>query len=340
MKQQLFRLIQIPFTLWVLLFAVSGYYFPWLYDWNHGGWEPRQAIVPLVQVIMFGMGVSLSFADFRRVLKMPRAVLIGVICQFSIMPFLAWIFVVLFQLPTEIAAGLILIGSCPGGVTSNVIAYIARANVPLSVTMTACSTLLSPFLTPLLMEFWAGQYVPIPVLPMMRSILFMVLLPVLLGLFVNQFAPRFVNRLGKILPGIAMFSICLIIAITIALARQELAAVGLALFAAALCQNAAGYTLGYGAAWCLKLSHRDCRTVAFEVGIQNGGMATGLAVNVLKNPVIALGSAVFGPWSAITSSLLASYWKRCHQSELDPDLQQNGLETPVFNNPSEDCSAP
>ena len=222
MKQQLFRLIQIPFTLWVLLFAVSGYYFPWLYDWNHGGWEPRQAIVPLVQVIMFGMGVSLSFADFRRVLKMPRAVLIGVICQFSIMPFLAWIFVVLFQLPTEIAAGLILIGSCPGGVTSNVIAYIARANVPLSVTMTACSTMLSPFLTPLLMEFWAGQYVPIPVLPMMRSILFMVLLPVLLGLFVNQFAPRFVNRLGKILPGIAMFSICLIIAITIALAIRLL----------------------------------------------------------------------------------------------------------------------
>ena len=309
-------LSQIPFTLWVLAFAICGYLFPWLFTWNWEGWELREAISPLVQVIMFGMGVTLTFADFSRVLKMPRAVLIGIVCQYSIMPFLAWWFASMFQLETEVAAGLILIGSCPGGVSSNVIAYIARANVPLSVTMTACSTLLSPFVTPLVMKFWAGQYVPIEFLPMMRSIFLMILVPVLLGLLANRYAHQIVEKIIGILPVIAMFAICVVIAITIALAKNELATVGLALLGAAVCQNASGYVLGYGVARCLKLNQRDCRTVALEVGIQNGGMATGLAIHVLKSPVIALGSAVFGPWSSISSSVLATYWKRSSSALL------------------------
>ncbi|QDT98638.1 bile acid:sodium symporter family protein [Gimesia aquarii] len=307
---------KIPFTFWVLVFAICGYLFPWLFTWNWEGWELREAISPLVQVIMFGMGVTLTFADFSRVLKMPRAVLIGIVCQYSIMPFLAWWFASMFQLETEVAAGLILIGSSPGGVSSNVIAYIARANVPLSVTMTACSTLLSPFVTPLVMKFWADQYVSIEFLPMMRSIFLMILVPVLLGLLANRYAHQIVEKIIGILPVIAMFAICVIIAITIALAKNELATVGLALLGAAACQNASGYVLGYGVARCLKLNQRDCRTVALEVGIQNGGMATGLAIHVLKSPVIALGSAVFGPWSAISSSVLASYWKRSSSAEL------------------------
>ncbi len=184
---------------------------------------------------MFGMGVSLTFDDFSRVLKMPKAVLIGIVCQYSIMP-------------------------------------------------------------------------------MMVSILKMILLPVLLGLLANRYAHNIVQRLVGILPAVAMFAICIIIAITIALARDDLAAVGLTLFAAAACHNAAGYVLGYGTARLSGLEPRDCRTVALEVGIQNGGMATGLAINVLKSPVVALGSAVFGPWSAITSSILASHWQRTSQA--------------------------
>lgn len=318
-----FQLSQVPFTVWVLLFAVSGYLFPGLYTWELQGWEPKQAIAPLVQIIMFGMGVTLTFADFRRVFRMPRAVLTGVTCQFAIMPFLAWGFASLFQLDHEVAAGLILIGSCPGGVASNVIAYIARANVPLSVTMTACSTMLAPLLTPLLMQYWAGRMMSIQVGPMMRSILLMVLVPVLLGLLANRYLPLLVRKVKPVLPPLAMLAICLIIAITIALAKQELVAVGLALFGAAVCQNAAGYLLGYGGAYILRLEPRDCRTVALEVGIQNGGMATGLAINVLKSPVIALGSAVFGPWSAISSSMLASYWNRSDRGDIKSNSSQN-----------------
>lgn len=307
---------RIPFTAWVIAFAASGYFFPAVYTWNWHEWQPKDAIGPLVQLIMFGMGVSLTFDDFARVLKMPRAVLLGIVCQYSIMPLLAFLFATTFQLEREVAAGLLLIGSCPGGVASNVIAYIGRANVPLSVTMTACSTLLSPLVTPLAMKLLAGQYVPIEFTAMMFSIMKMILLPVLLGLLANRYTHRFVEKLVEILPTVAMFAICTIIAITIALARNELATVGMALFAAAACHNAAGYVLGYGMARLARLEPRDCRTVALEVGIQNGGMATGLAINVLKSPVIALGSAVFGPWSAITSSVLASHWQNTSRSKL------------------------
>jgi len=315
------NLPRIPFTVWVLVFAASGYLIPSVYTWEWHGWEPKRAIGPLVQLIMFGMGVTLTFEDFGRVLKMPKAVLIGVVCQYAIMPLLAWSFASAFRLQTEVAAGLVLIGSCPGGVASNVICYIARANVPLSVTMTACSTMLSPLVTPFAMKLIAGQYVPIEVIPLMLSILKLILVPVLLGLLVNHFAHRIVERLAVILPVIAMFSICVIIAITIALASSDLATVGLTLFGAAACHNAAGYVLGYGAARVWGLDERDCRTVALEVGIQNGGMATGLAINVLKSPFVALGSAVFGPWSAITSSVLASRWQR--STSLESDTERN-----------------
>ena len=308
------RFKSLAFTLWVIAFGASAWFAPSLYTWSLHGWQPKQAIVPLVQVIMFGMGVTLTFDDFGRVLKMPRAVLIGVVCQYSIMPVMAWTFSAAFGLPSEAAAGLILIGCCPGGVTSNVVAYVARANVALSVTMTACSTILSPLLTPHIMQLLAGQYVPIEVGSMTLSIVKMILVPVLLGLLANRYAQRWVEKLAGVLPAVAMFSICVIIAITVALARHDLVTVGLALFGAAACHNAAGFALGYGAARTLGLDRRDSRTVALEVGLQNGGMATGLALNVLKSPTAALGSAVFGPWSAITSSALASYWRRTSRS--------------------------
>jgi len=195
-------------------------------------------------------------------------------------------------------------------VASNVVAYIARANVPLSVTMTTCSTLLSPLVTPAAMKLLAGQYVPIAFVPMMVSILQMIITPVFLGLLVREVAPRLVDRLARVLPAVAMLSICVIIAVTIALARGELLTTGLALLGASICHNAAGYLLGYGSARVAGLDVRDSRTVALEVGLQNCGMATGLALNVLRSAPAALASAVFGPWSAMTSSLLASRWRR------------------------------
>ena len=302
------------FTLWVLTTVAAAMFFPRPLTYWAGN-DPKQVIgpwvfVPLIQVIMFGMGMTLRFEDFARVLRMPRPVLIGVALQFSVMPVLGWTFASLFQLESEVAVGLILIGSCPGGVASNVIAYIARANVALSVTMTACSTLLSPLATPMAMKLIAGTIVPIAFFPMMLTILKLILVPVVIGLLANEFVHRFAEKLLVVLPAIAMLSICIIIGLTIAMARDTMLAVGLSLFGASVCHNATGYVLGYWTARALGLDRRDSRTVALEVGIQNGGMASTLALNTLKSEVAALGSAVFGPWSAVTSSMLASWWRR------------------------------
>lgn len=188
--------------------------------------------------------------------------------------------------------------------TSNVITYLARANVALSVTMTACSTVLSPLATPALMRLLADRSVPLDTVGMMLSIIWMIPLPVAAGLAVNTLA----RRCAAILPTVAMISVCLIIAITVAMAREDLATCGPAVVAAAVCHNIVGFALGSWTARAVRLGVGDARTVAIEVGIQNGGMATGLALDVLKSPAAALPAAVFGPWSALAASILAAAW--------------------------------
>ncbi len=297
------------FTFSVFAFGIAAMAYPKIFiSW--GGFELKNLIVPLVQFILFGMGMTLTIDDFKRVLKMPRAIFIGFVLQYTIMPLSGFIFAAIFGLKSEIAAGLILIGSCPGGVSSNVINFLARANVPLSVAMTVCSTLLSPVMTPLGMKLLAGRYVPIEFWPMMWSIMEIVILPLMAGVIINKYFPRAASKMTKVLPFLAMFSICIIIAITIALSRNDLVEIGIALFLASVCHNTTGYLLGYYGSRLLGLNKIDSRTVAIEVGIQNGGMATGLAFNVLKSAQAALASAVFGPWSAVSSSMLATYWRR------------------------------
>ncbi len=297
------------FTFLVLAFGAAAFTFPaWLIA--PGGFEMKQIIAPLVQLVLLCMGMTLTLADFARVLAAPRAVAVGAALQFTIMPLAGFTFAVLFGLEKEIAAGLILIGSCPGGVSSNVITYLARGNVPLSVTMTAFSTLLSPFVTPFAMQWLAGAYVPVAAGPMMFSILKMIIVPLGIGFAIRRFLPRVANKLARVLPALAMLSISLIVAITVAVSRDDLMRVGLVLLAASASHNATGYALGYGVARWLGLGARDSRTMALEVGLQNGGMATGLAFNVLQSPAAALAAATFGPWSALTSSTLASWWRR------------------------------
>jgi BASS family bile acid:Na+ symporter len=160
------------------------------------------------------------------------------------------------------------------------------------------------------MRLLAGHYVPVAFFPMMLSILEIVIIPIVVGLLINRYLPKVVERLKSFMPVVAMFAICVVIAVTVALARDQFMQVGLALFGAAACHNALGYTLGYSGGRLFGLNRRDSRTIALEVGIQNGGMATSLAFNVMKSPVVAMGSAVFGPWSAVTSSVLASWWRR------------------------------
>jgi bile acid:Na+ symporter, BASS family len=292
----------------IFAFVSAALFYPgWFRSWN--GFALSGLIVPLIQIIMFGMGTTLSAGDFARVLAMPRAVAIGIVLQFGIMPVAGFTVARTFGLHGEVAAGVVLVGAAPGGVASNVITYLAAGNVPLSVTMTACSTLLSPVLTPLSMQYLAGRYVPIDAIAMMWSILNMIVLPITAGLVVHHL---FVGRTGwlhRVLPVVSMSAICIIIAIITSLSRDRLLDVALALIAAVVLHNAVGYSLGYGAARVLGMNEIDARTVSIEVGLQNAGMASGLAISVLRSSDAGLAAAIFGPWMNISGSVLASWWR-------------------------------
>lgn len=305
------------FTFVVLATGCAAMTFPSAFiAW--GGFELKTAIAPLVQVILLGMGLTLTFDDFRRVATMPRGVILCCVLHYTIMPLGGWCFAHLFGLQGAVATGLVLIGSVPSGTSSNVISLLARVNVPLSVTVTAVSTLISPLVTPFAMKLLAGTEVSIDAGAMMFSILKMIIAPLGVGLLVQRLLPALARRLVRVLPYVAMFAICTIIGATIALSREQLLTMGVAIFAACACHNAAGYLLGYWGGRLSGLNEIDARTCALEVGIQNGGMATGLAFNVLHSSAAALGAAVFGPWSAITSSALASWWRKNSASSLSP----------------------
>lgn len=298
------------FSFTVLIFAavsLSMFYPQTFVQW--GDFQLKKLIVPLLQIIMFGMGTAMSFNDFYGVIKMPKGVLVGIICQFSIMPFLGFSLATLFDFPGEIAAGVVLIGSSPSGLASNVMAYLAKANVALSVTLTAVATVVAPFMTPLLMKYFAGAFVPIDFLAMMLSIVKMVILPVVLGLVFNHFFHGKARWLDKAMPVVSMTAIALIIMIITAAGRDSLLSIGVLLVVAAIVHNLMGYLLGYWGCRLLKMEEQDCRTIALEVGMQNGGLASGIALEMGKVSTVGLAPAVFGPWMNISGSSLATWWR-------------------------------
>jgi BASS family bile acid:Na+ symporter len=360
------------FTVWVFSFVTASMFYPQVFGiWF--GYDLKILIIPLIQIIMFGMGTTLSVYDFKRVITMPWPVLIGIFLQFTVMPLTGFAIAILFRFEPEIAAGVILIGSCPGGVASNLMTYLAGGNVALSVSMTSCSTLISPLMTPLLMKTLAGRLVPINFIAMMFSILNMIIVPIVAGICANYILynrKKWVNIWGplsltsiislilaavlhlsnvgllgtlksgivlgliligivalaklivslwlkgpedwmdKTLPIISMAGICFIIGIITARSGDKLLTVGLALIAATVMHNFVGYVLGYWVAKAVRLEEKSCRTVAFEVGMQNGGMASGLAMGVLNSAKAALAPAIFGPWMNISGSMLATWWHR------------------------------
>ncbi len=318
------------FSYTVMIFAAvtTALFYPDAFkDWS--GFKLASLITPLIQLIMFGMGTSMSFMDFVGVVKMPKGVIIGVISHYIIMPMLGYTIANLSGFPPEIAAGIILIGCSPNGMASNVISYLAKANLALSVTITAISTMLAPLVTPFLMKFLAGAFTPINALAMMWEIIKMVIIPITAGLLFNKFLSGKTTWLDKAMPMVSMFGIAFIIVIITAAGRENLLTIGPALILAVLIHNLCGYTLGYWSGRLFKLSERDCRTIAIEVGMQNGGLASGLAKSMGKMATVGLAPAIFGPLMNITGSILASYWhrkppverERASKPEISPELQ-------------------
>ncbi len=381
------RLRGFAFSAWIVFAFAAAMQYPSAFG-TWGTFNLAVLIVPLIQIIMFGMGTTLTVEDFARAFRNPKPVLIGIGAQFLIMPIVGWLLASAMKLEPEVMVGVILIGSVSGGVASNLMVFLAGGNVALSVTMTACSTLISPLMTPLLMKLLAGAIVPISFIGMMLSILNMIIAPILAGLIAHEilYGNRSWNRkpltliaiafttsllsvvialtdlsslgkiavirpglivglvlialialvklivtrralddrdwIGRILPFVSMVGIWIVITIITARSRDTLIAVGGVLIIVAIIHNAIGYMLGYWSGRAARLDEKTCRTIAFEVGMQNGGMAAGLAMDALKSSAAALAPAIFGPWMNISGSILASWWKK-HPAETDDGTCDN-----------------
>ncbi len=360
------------YTAWIIAAVVAAMIYPaQLLHWGDFDLRNKWVVLIAVQLVMFGMGTQMSLKDFVGVAKMPYGVLIAVFSQFTVMPIVGWSLTQVFTLPDEIAAGVILIGACSSGLASNVMCYIAKANLALSITATAVTTLIAPLMTPLWMSLLAGRLIEgMSFVSMMMEIVKIVIVPIgaaLLGDYLKESAAAR-RRMLFILPAaIALFALCLapavrthtwvaanpillecvtffslaIIAgtfyyllvkiypslpkympllsmagivyfttVTTAAGRDNLLMVGGLLFLVAALHNLFGYLLGYTLAWIARLDKASRRTVAIEVGLQNGGMASGLAASMGKLATVGLAAAVFSPWMNITGSLLANYWRR------------------------------
>lgn len=290
-------------ALFVLLIGVVGAVRPQTLTWvgPYVGW--------LLGVVMFGMGMTLTFQDFKRVLQRPWEVLLGVVAQFLIMPLAAWFLVWLFALPPELAIGVVLVGTCPGGTASNVISYLAKGDVALSVSMTMATTLLAPVVTPTLTWLLAGSWIEVSFTAMMISIAQMVLLPLLLGLTAHHFFERTVERILPVMPVVSVVTIVLLVGGVVALGAESLLDVGLLMAAIVVLHNAFGLILGYGMARLFRLDSKKARTVSIEVGMQNSGMAASLAV-LYFSPAAAIPGAIFSVWHNISGSIVANYFAR------------------------------
>lgn len=362
----------LSFTMWMFTAVTIAMFYP-QYFVSMGGFPLKSLIVPLLQIIMFGMGSQMSLNDFTGVIKMPKGVIIGVSAHYLVMPLMAYVITRVFYFPPEIAAGIILVGCVPSGLASNVMSLLANANLALAVTIGAITTIIAPFVTPYLMKVIGGQYVPVDVWKMMLDIIHMMIFPIIAGFIFNlinggkensrskalELASYFiiillanliymkVHQTGftgyliasakslalfyllpviaatlfrhflkgdkalmkKILSLLSMVGIAIIVTVITAAGRDSLLQVGALLLIMTIFHNIAGYALGYGAAWMFKMPEQDRRTIAFEVGMPNAGLASGLALTMGNIATIGLAPAIYGPLMNVTGSTLASWWR-------------------------------
>jgi bile acid:Na+ symporter, BASS family len=362
------------FTAWIIAAVTAAMIFPQAFTrWGSFDLQNKWVKLLVVQTVMFGMGTQMSLRDFAGVAKNPRGVVVGIICHFSVMPLVGLALTKIFHFEPEIAAGIILIGSCSSGLASNVMAYIAKSNLALSVTVTAMTTVVAPFVTPFWVKKLAGADVPMSYFTMMMEIIKIVIVPIgaallhdylkyapprarktvyaltalcsawilflifggwnslqerlssagltcanvfgflcgaiVVGVVYHWFANR-LPRLGSLMPIASMAGIIYFTTVTTAAGRDNLMKVGLLLFLASAIHNLLGYVFGFWLSRATGLDKNSARSVAFEVGLQNGAMASGLAAQMGKLGTIGLAAAIFSPWMNVSGSILANYWRK------------------------------
>lgn len=274
-------------------------------------WIDTKTINPLLGVIMFGMGLTLSPNDFKIVLSRPKDILVGCLAQFTIMPLLAWLLTLAFSLPKELALGVILVGCCPGGTASNVITYLAKGDLALSVGMTACSTLLAPIVTPLLVLLTAGTMVEVDTLGMLLSIVYVVIAPIIVGLLCQRFIPRITKAVTPYLPAFSSLAIALVVGIIVSHNADRLMLGGLIVILVVILHNLLGLSLGFAIGRLLRLEKPKCVALSIEVGMQNSGLASSLAnMHFAAYPLATIPGAVFSVWHNISGALAARIFQR------------------------------
>ena len=291
------------FTLWIILFSAVAFYFPSPFAGLSG------LIVPVLGVIMFGMGMTLRAEDFRRILKRPRDVGVGVAAQYGIMPAAGLVLAWAFGLDPVLASGVILVGSCPGGTASNVITYLARGDVALSVTITSATTLIAPIMIPAAMYIFAGKWIDVPALGLFISTVKIILFPVALGVAARAILRDKIEYVLPVLPSLSAVSIVFIVAVIVAANAGSIASVGAEVALIVVIHNAIGLSAGYGLARLSGMNVTSARAVSVEVGMQNSGLAVALA-NVHFGALAALPGAVFSVWHNISGSAIAWWWRR------------------------------
>lgn len=309
---KLTQFVSKTFALWVLLFAFLAFISPEAFL------EIRGYIPYLLGIVMFGMGITLTFNDFSEVVKHPKSVIVGVVGQFVIMPAIAFALAKLFVLPTDLAIGVILVGACPGGTSSNVMTYLAKGNTALSVACTTISTLLAPLLTPIIFYVLASQWIDIDASAMFASVLKMVLFPIFLGLVIRALFKKQMAQISQTMPLVSVIAIVLILAAVVAGSKDKIIDSGLLIFGVVVLHNCLGYLIGFIAAKALRLNNYDSKAIAIEVGMQNSGLGAALATAHF-NPIAAVPSAVFSFWHNVSGPILANYFSTLkNQHDEDP----------------------
>ena len=295
------NLIEKNFHIIIMSFAVFAFLSPESFYWV------QPFVKQIIGGIMFCMGATLKFVDFKKIITKPKLIFIGILLQYTCMPLLAYVISKTLKLPTEQLIGMVIVGCCPGGTASNLITFLSKGNVALSVSLTLCSTFLAPLLTPVVLYLLLAKEVPLDMMELMKSVFWIVFFPIMDALVIRHYFEKQFQKISFVFPSIAILLISFVVAFIIGIDKDLLLSVPLLLFFAVILHNGLGYVLGYAISKALKVSEKNSRTIAIEVGMQNSGLGLALA-NQFFNSAVALPSALFSIWHNLSGVYVAKKW--------------------------------